>query len=230
MIYITGDTHGSFKRIVDFCNENNTSKDDILIILGDAGINYYMDWRDDELKNKLSELPITLFCIHGNHEQRPSELTKYSLVSFKGGQAYHDPTHPNIYFAKDGEVFNFYGKRCLVVGGAYSVDKQYRTLRGLNWWSNEQPSEETKQYVEQVCSEHNWDFDAILTHTCPLKYEPVETFLPMIDQSTVDKSTEEWLDKIEDEVDYDKWYCGHYHTDKVIDNMRFLYKDIIELE
>ena len=35
MIYITGDTHARFDRVELFCKENNTSKEDILIILGD---------------------------------------------------------------------------------------------------------------------------------------------------------------------------------------------------
>ena len=39
MIYLTGDTHGNFDRIRRFCEINNTTKDDVLIILGDAGIN-----------------------------------------------------------------------------------------------------------------------------------------------------------------------------------------------
>ena len=42
MIYITGDTHRDFGRIFDFCEENGTTKDDVLIILGDAGINYFL--------------------------------------------------------------------------------------------------------------------------------------------------------------------------------------------
>ena len=40
MIYITGDTHGDFRRIFDFCMRFETSVDDIMIILGDAGINF----------------------------------------------------------------------------------------------------------------------------------------------------------------------------------------------
>ena len=39
MIYVTGDTHGIFTRVDEFCRTNKTTKDDILIILGDAGIN-----------------------------------------------------------------------------------------------------------------------------------------------------------------------------------------------
>ena len=67
------------------------------------------------------------------------------------------------------------------------------------------------------------DFDVILSHTCPFKYEPIETFLPGIDQSTVDTSTEEWLDKIEESVDYKAWYCGHWHINKRIDKIHFLF-------
>ena len=48
------------------------------------------------------------------------------------------------------------------------------------------------------------------SHTCPRKYEPVEHFMPGIDQSKVDKSTENWLDTIEDRLDYKEWYCGHW--------------------
>ena len=38
MIYITGDTHGSFERVESFCERMKTKREDILIILGDAGI------------------------------------------------------------------------------------------------------------------------------------------------------------------------------------------------
>lgn len=58
--YITGDTHGDFSRIAEFCESNETDRDDVMIILGDAGINYYLDGRDRDLKNDLADLPITL--------------------------------------------------------------------------------------------------------------------------------------------------------------------------
>lgn len=50
MIYITGDTHRDFERIRDFCDEIGTSKEDIMIVLGDAMINYYLDENDIWLK------------------------------------------------------------------------------------------------------------------------------------------------------------------------------------
>ena len=45
-VYLTGDTHGRFERIACFCRDNHTTLGDVLIILGDAGVNYYLNHRD----------------------------------------------------------------------------------------------------------------------------------------------------------------------------------------
>jgi len=68
----------------------------------------------------------------------------------------------------------------------------------------------------------NWKIDTVLSHTCPAKYIPTEAFLPGIDQATVDRSTEIWLDDIEIRLTYNHWLCGHWHIDKHIDKMHFL--------
>ena len=52
-------------------------------------------------------------------------------------------------------------------------------------------------------------------------------FLEGIDQSTVDNSTELFLDEIEKTTNYKKWFCGHYHTNKKIDKIVFMF-DVIE--
>ena len=73
---------------------------------------------------------------------------------------------------------------------------------------------------EKVNGKH---FDIVLSHTCPYKYEPREVFMSGIDQSKVDKSMEYFLDKIEGSIHYDKWYCGHYHTEKIVDKLEFMF-------
>lgn len=232
MIYITGDTHGSFERIEHFCNRFKTTKEDILIILGDAGINFFgpKSKRDKLGKRFLNDLPITLFCIHGNHEMRPSNIDSYKLVDYYGGKVWVENEYPNILFAKDGEIFDFnidgLNYKAIVIGGAYSVDKYYRLNNGFPWFADEQPSYEIKKYVENQLEQVNNTVDIVLSHTCPLKYEPIEWFLSMIDQSSVDKSTELWLDEIEERLAYKKWYCGHYHGSKKIDRMVFMFEDI----
>jgi len=85
MIYITGDTHGRFERVEAFCERFRTKREDVLIILGDAGINFSGGMRDSLKKRFLEELPITLFCIHGNHEQRPGTIDTYKEMIWRGG-------------------------------------------------------------------------------------------------------------------------------------------------
>ena len=225
MIYITGDTHGNFARVEDFCRQMRTTEEDILIILGDAGINFYGYVRDHIRKEKLRDLPITLFCIHGNHECRPGTIASYKEVSWHGGTVYVEDEFPNLIFAKDGEIYDLNGRKTIVIGGAYSVDKFYRIAHGLEWWPDEQPSAEIKAEVEHKLEEAGWTVDVVLSHTVPLKYEPTEIFISGINQAKVDKSTEEWLDRIEDQLNYDKWYAGHYHISKCADRLRIMFED-----
>lgn len=230
MIFITGDTHRDFGHIASFCKRKKTAKADVMIVLGDAGINFHGGFRDRLKKQELEEYPITFFCIHGNHEQRPGTVPTYHIQEWNGGKVYVEDDYPSLLFAIDGEVYDLGGMKCVAIGGAYSVDKFYRLSMGWSWWPDEQPSEEIKQKVEARLAEEGWKIDAVLSHTCPLKYEPVEVFLPNIDQSTVDKSTEEWLDSIENRLDYQRWYCGHYHTEKSVDKLIMLFNSIRSFE
>ena len=228
MTYITGDIHGSPVKIQHFCRRMNLTAEDTIIILGDVGVNYFGDRRDDRVKERLAALAPTIFCIHGNHERRPATVAGYELREWNGGAAWVQDKYPNLHFAKDGEVYNIDGIRYLVIGGAYSVDKYYRLANGWNWWPDEQPSPEMKKGIEKVLDYHGWKVDAVLSHTVPLKYEPVEVFMSCIDQSKVDKSTETWLDSIEDRLTYRHWYAGHYHTEKSIDKLTILFESIRE--
>ena len=237
-IFITGDTHGDFERIEYFCNKVKTSKDDLMIILGDAGINYYGGKRDRHLKEYLQRLPITFFCIRGNHEMRPEDISdmEEKEVFLRNmpisGAVLYQPNYPNILYAKDGGdymlVVNGGARRVLTIGGAYSVDKQYRLSNGWRWFENEQLSEEERADIEDKLMPY---YDIVLTHTVPIQWEPVECFLPFIDQSTVDKTTENWLSHIEEKIAYEKWFAGHYHVDKIVDEkVRLMFNDIIELQ
>ena len=230
MIYITGDKHGDYNDIFYFCYKYKTTRNDILIILGDSGINYYLDDRDYILKNSLLQLPITLFCIHGNHEERPNLIKSYKKKKYFDSYVYYEEDYPNILFAIDGEIYNINNKKTIVIGGAYSVDKEYRITNGYKWYSSEQPNNIIKNKVRNNLKNNNNEIDIILSHTCPYKYLPYEAFLSNIDQSKVDNSTEFFLDEIEENNIYNIWYCGHFHIDKKQDKIRFMMNDIIELK
>lgn len=227
--YITGDTHGNFNRIDYFCQRFETSKEDILCILGDAGINYYLNKKDYMLKQVLQDMPITFFCIHGNHEERPFNISTYITKEWNGGTVYYEEEFPNILFAKDGEIYNINGKSVLVIGGAYSVDKEYRILKGWSWFKDEQPSKEIVKYIEKQITKQR-HFDIVLTHTCPIKTEPRHMFLPFIDQSKVDKTTELLLQRIADWITFDSWYFGHFHGHWDNGKYHMLFEDYVEVE
>ena len=217
MVYITGDTHRDFSRLYKL-EENN---DDMLIVLGDAGINYYLNEEDIRYKEYLKKFKLKIFCIRGNHEERPENINTYKETEMFGGKVFIEEDYPGLIFAKDGETYNIDGKSVLVIGGAYSVDKEYRLLYGYKWFKDEQLTKEAMNTIlEKVKGKH---FDIVLTHTCLYKYEPREVFMLGLDQSKIDKTMEYFLDEIEENISYDKWYCGHYHTEKQIDKLEFMF-------
>lgn len=241
---MTGDIHGDpwrFWSIENFCNNHKTTTDDWLICLGDVGLNYYGAKSKEEisLKNEAAKLPIKMFCIHGNHERRPIKEDGYKEIEVTEGAIQGpmlwDSRYPNQYFAIDGAVYKIQTSErtlnALVCGGAYSVDKFYRLQFRANWWPDEQPNELTKGLVRLMAT--RYPIDIMLTHTCPLRFEPKELFLDCIDQSTVDTSTEEFFDDLYEQFPANKkpmWYFGHFHGDKYTDDYVMLFVDIIELK
>ena len=241
--FITGDKHRNFDKVKEFCKDMKTRKKDVLIILGDSGFNYYGDNRDDELKRDISKLDITLFCIHGNKENRPHNVGTYGVRNFCGGKVYYEPQYPNIYFAIDGEIYLFEGKKYMVVGGAHSVDKMRCLEEGVPFWYDEMPDDEIKEVVETNLQRENNKIYGMMTHTCPIDYIPTEMFISTRQNAKmrskkyktknkktfkpdIDRSTEIWLGKVEKDVDYKIWFCGHYHIDKPIDKIQMMYNDI----
>lgn len=223
VVIITGDTHRNFSEVEKFCKVYKTTREDVMIILGDAGINLYSKEADEQIKQRIDKLDITLFCIHGNHERRPGTIDTYRTQEWHGGKVYYEPAFPNILFAIDGEIYDIAGKKTLVIGGAYSVDKWYRLRNNYAWFEDEQPSEEIKQRVEAQLECHQWKVDVVLSHTVPYQYRPTDKFLPNLDQSTVDSSTEKWLYDLEIKLDYQKWYAGHFHCDRKIDKVELMF-------
>ena len=241
--YITGDKHRHFKRVKKFCQDMKTQKKDVLIILGDSGINYYCDIRDDKLKTELSSLNITLLCLHGNKENRPQNVGTYGLRNFCGGKVLYEPRYPNILFAIDGEIYTFEGKKYMVIGGAHSVDKVKCLEEGLPFWEDEMPDDTIKETVKKKLASQNNTIYGMLTHTCPIKYIPTEMFISTRQNSSknnqskkhnskkifkpdIDRSTEEWLGTIEKKIKYKVWFCGHYHIDKQIDKINMMHFEI----
>lgn len=230
-VFLRGDCHGDFTWLKTWCDKEETTINDILIILGDAGINFWLNNTDKKKKRKLAKMPITLFCIQGNHEKRPEEgMLNYHKVYKKEihGYVWIENEYPNLWFAINGE-YKIKDKTFLVADGAYSVDMNYRKSRGIPWFEDEQMSDEDMFMLFKLCEKRKY-FDFLLTHAAPLNYEPTYLFLPFLEQTMIDKHTEWIIQEIYHKARFGHHFFGHYHDDNWdyydIPRMSILYNEI----
>lgn len=221
---LVSDTHGdvpsrlkSVKAAYPQFNPTETA----IIILGDASFNYFLNKKDWKHKKHAAEFGYYIYCVRGNHEERPENLG-YGVFYDDNveGMVYIDPDYSLIRYFIDGGEYTINGKSCLVIGGAYSVDKWYRLKmadytgnKHSGWFKDEQLTEEEMSCIaEKVCGKY---YDIALTHTCPLSWQPTDLFLSCVDQTTVDNTMELWLEELKDTFTWGVWCFGHYHADRI---------------
>lgn len=224
--FLLGDIHGEVAPIEYFYNQNRDRLkldecQNNIILLGDVGCNYSITGnRDINFKKSLSKLPFIFICLRGNHESRVTEVMKkfpdrWIQTEKYDGKIYVEKEFPNIEYLYDGPaIYIFAGYRTLSIPGAYSVDKWYRLRNNWQWFSDEQLSDEEMQYgIELIRNEGH--VDLVISHTCPIAFEPRDLFLASINQSQVDKTMELYLGEVEAQLDYSRWAWGHYHDNRL---------------
>ena len=166
--FITGDTHGDFRRFLPerFYEQETLTKEDFVTVCGDLGGVWYGDHRDDEGLDFLERRPFTTLFVAGNHENYDA-LRTYPLEDWHGGKIRR--IRPSVLLLERGQVFNVGGKRIFAMGGASSHDVQdgilepddpqfLQKLQRLNargaafridhrsWWKEELPSPEDRKH------------------------------------------------------------------------------------
>lgn len=218
-VLITGDCHGKVDQRLSYIQQMMTEYDPsetAIIILGDVGFNYYKNKKDWKLKHHAAQFGYTLYCLRGNHEDRAENIEgiKYMMDDFVDNLVMYEEEFPNIrYFMDFPTAYKIMGKWVLCIPGAYSVDKWHRLRNDWQWFPEEQLSEKEKENAELSFKE--WDFDFVFSHTAPIEWEPTDLFLNCIDQSTVDKTMEVWLNKFKEMINWKCWCFGHYHADRI---------------
>jgi 3-oxoacid CoA-transferase subunit A len=230
----TGDAHGGVGANIRISNiqknmpeykPNETG----VIILGDAGLNFYLNKTDKKQKRMLNAQGYTVYCVRGNHEERPENIGTYHLEydANVGNMVWVEEEFPNIKFFVDGGNYVIDGHPCLVVGGGYSVDKYWRLQRAgysaaevniadpkkCGWFKDECLTQEEMSAILE--SNKGKKFDFILSHTCPFSWQPTDLFLGCIDQTAVDNSMEIWMDVLKETFNWNIWLFGHYHADRI---------------
>lgn len=232
---LTGDIHGRVMERISHIPNRYKPTETALIILGDAGINFYLNKSDQKKKIALCETGITFYCVRGNHEERPENLASAISIYDENvkGEVFFEVAYPAIRYLKDGQEYEIDGYKVLVLGGAYSIDKWYRIFNATSswtgWFKDEQLTPEEMDNIEKLCAGRSYDL--VLSHTCPYSWRPTDLFLPIVDQSTVDNTMELWMEDFKDKIKWKKWCFAHFHTDRLIQpNIRIFYKRLMDLE
>ncbi len=186
-----------------------------LIILGDAG--FLLGGRDNQsggrLLNYFDKLPWTTICVPGNHENYKAVYDKENLVKRQGQEFYQ--VSDNVYFFKRYGAYEIEDKKLLILGGALSTDKIYRT-EGETWFKEECYTEAEQKEIKKTLS--GAKFDAVLAHTMPLSVATV-----LFKHASPKDTNSIFFDKFKDKISFRNWFCGHFHENKsiVINNRKY---------
>ena len=224
MIYVTGDTHiphdiGKLSAH-NFPQQKEMTKDDYVIVCGDFGgvweggntDKYWLDWLEDK--------PFTTLFVDGNHENFPL-LNEFPEAEWHGGRIHR--LRPSVIHLMRGQFFEIDGLKCFAMGGASSHDRE-RRIEGIDWWPEEMPDDAEMKTALDNLKSAGWKADIVLTHCAPAKVQC--RLSPLYAQDALTN----FFQYIDQELDFEHWYFGHYHEDRETDEKhRALYCDIVRI-
>jgi predicted phosphodiesterase len=195
-VMVVGDVHGQFCKLNELINKK---RPDIIYACGDFGywpeISYF---NISGIKPKQTKI----YFADGNHENHDALTTLRCLHPHAMALKTPIEVAKNVYYCPRGTItYTPDGRKVLWMGGAYSIDKQYRTP-GYDWF----PQETIKWYeVDRVEEEK---IDILISHTCAK--ENLHEMLRHNSIKALDPSNG-CLSKILEWTRPDLWYFGHWH-------------------
>ena len=208
MVYMTGDLHGDEFRLLQ--KVNSFTQEDILLVCGDFGFIFDNSARENRFLDKLEKLPCRIAFIQGNHENFPA-IASYPQEEWHGGKIHR--IRKNIMHLMQGQVFEIENKTYFTMGGAFSIDRAFRT-EGKDFWPEEIPTQADFEEGRRNLLKHKNTVDVIVTHTGPALAYQLFGF---------DGHEEEWelmqfFSELEEKCNYGTWYFGHFHADRILTN------------
>ena len=247
MIFITGDTHGDVVRRLNmyaFPEQKgmNAEKENFVIICGDFGCVWSGSRAEDYQLDWLNDKPFKTLFVDGNHENYDL-LKTYPIEEWSGGQVRF--IRPNVIHLMRGEIYEIEGKTFFTFGGARSHDihdgilevgdprikewsrnyyKMFR-INHISWWAEEMPSEAEMQNGLNNLDAAGNKVDFIITHCCASSTQALMShgfYNP--DELT------DYLETIRINTDFKRWFFGHYHDNKAINEKEILlYEQIVRI-
>lgn len=224
-LYITGDTHGDIDfHKLNTCNfpeqKSMSPETDFVLVCGDFGAVWDGGKNDKYLQKWYNEKPWTTLFVDGNHEQHDL-LDGYPVADWCGGEV-HKISDKIIHLMR-GQIYTIEGKTFFTMGGATSHDKMYRK-EGVSWWTREMPSDEEYEEGLQNFNKIGNKVDYIISHCAPDQLQGQIAYWYEHDKLT------NYLELVRQTVEFDHWYCGHYHIDKDFGSKyTVLYNKVVKL-
>ena len=182
------------------------------IILGDGGFLWPGREAKDIINFKaLSERPFPILCIFGNHEPvlGRSDLPEID-IGIGEKVILVNEEKPFVAYLKRGKVYHIENKKFLALGGALSIDKDYREPN-FSWWKNEYWSKKEKSDVFALLEKDN-NFDYVLSHTGPNSInKKIFYYLPGIHLAKYQDEVAALNDRIDRKINFKQWFCAHWH-------------------
>lgn len=193
-ITILADVHGKYRRMHEIIRDKN--KHEYIVQIGDLGFSY--DTLDNVDPNKFK-------IVSGNHDNMDKII--------------HIPHYLGNYGYTELNGINFFWYR-----GAYSIDRQYRTI-GIDYWSNEENNIETFMKARELYREVKPDI--VLTHDCPeiIVYQMLEP-----NQRIYQNITNWALQELFNIHQPKRWFFGHHHQSRTIQYGNTIFTCLDELE
>lgn len=155
-IAFVGDVHGNIPYIRSLREPLEHFEVDLVIQVGDMGILWRHDNPDEcPVTQAVNSLGVEWWFIDGNHDNHPNLRNRDPQIT------------ENIRYIPRGTVEEIDGVRFGFLGGAYSIDKDYRA-EGWDWWPEEQP---TREEAEPLIGAN---LDVLVTHDIPSSFNPVK--------------------------------------------------------
>ena len=234
-IFICADTHGfmNVKKIEKLVRDKHLHQEDYIVICGDVGIG----WNEQigpELIDFYEGLGTNILFIDGNHENF-NRLKRFPVEAWCGGCSHRVSDH--IRYLCRGQVFNIGGKTFLTLGGADSHDKEMRQ-ENVSWWKEEKITSADISIALKNLEKVNFRVDYVLTHTPSWRFSQKlfelftqcgEEFPVFLQSKFNNNESGKMLDGIETIVDFEKWFCGHWHIDEKIGKNQILFEKIVEI-
>lgn len=189
-IRLCGDVHGDNQVINRWIQDHQF---DLTIVLGDFGAGF----GSEKMLNHAD--PDKFKVLFGNHDNY-NILAEYPHNMGRFGQ------------------FEFGGINFFFVGGAWSIDYEFRTP-GFDWWENEELSYKESNDCLDLWDEVKNDVDIVLSHDCPISV--AHNILGFWPNQTHTSALLQEMYKIHQPK---RWYFGHYHKGKTINHQDTVFR------